>query len=488
MSLEFGTANKLVNYMNGELTAPKDNKYLKVFNPATGQAYTHVPDSTKNDLDAAVHAAKNACRDWQNTTLLERADWLRKLAKSIKKYSTELALAECRNTGKPISLAKSLDIPRAAANFEFYADAITQFKTDCYPMDNNCINYTLKEPLGVVACISPWNLPLYLLTWKVAPALVTGNCVIAKPSEVTPVTATMLAEICVELNFPKGVLSILHGTGNNIGELIVNHPEINAISFTGGTETGKKIAASAGSNLKKVSLELGGKNPAIVLDDCDLDKTIDIIIKSAFSNQGQICLCNSRIYIQDKVYDRFKSQLIERVAMIKIGDPEDIDTQFGAITNKQHYEKIIAYINAAKEEGGSVLCGGDSPSIGGRCQSGYFIVPTVLENIAQDSIVNQHEIFGPVITLNKFSNIEEVIILANNSNYGLATCIFTHDINKANTIARQIKSGIVWVNAWMVRDLRTPFGGCKNSGIGREGGEYSLNFFTENKNICINYG
>lgn len=488
MSLGCFFANKLVNYINGELTAPKDNNYLDVYNPATGIAYTKVPESTAVDLDAAICSAKEAFRDWQKVSHQERAQWLRKLANGIEKYSNELAIAESCNTGKPISLAKNLDIARSAANFLFYADAITQFRSDCYSSDPNIINYNLKQPLGIVACISPWNLPLYLLTWKIAPALVTGNCVIAKPSEITPVTATLLAEICAEINFPKGVLSILHGSGNNIGNMIVEHQDISAISFTGGTQTGKKLAVKAAQNLKKVSLELGGKNPAIIFADCDLDKTIDIVVKSAFTNQGQVCLCNSRIYIQDNIYEKFKHKFIEKVADIKIGDPQDIHTQFGAISNKNHYEKILNYIRIAKEDGGSILYGGEPVTIAGRCQSGYFIKPTVIENIPSKSVVNQHEIFGPVITLNKFSTMSEAIFLANDTIYGLATSIFTNDINKANMVAREIKSGIVWINNWMIRDLRTPFGGCKDSGIGREGGDYSLNFFTENKNICITYG
>lgn len=477
---------KLFNYINGELTAPRQNHYIEVCNPATGEVYTQAPNSTLEDLNAACASAKKNQPMWAGLEAQERANWLRKLADGIKKYGDELALAECRDTGKPISIARSLDIPRCSANFEFFADAITQYHTECYPMQN-AVNYTLREPLGIVACISPWNLPLYLLTWKIAPALVTGNCVIAKPSEITPNTANVLAQICKEVDFPAGVLSILHGQGSQIGDLITEHPDISAVSFTGGTATGTHISERCAKKLKKVSLELGGKNPAIVFSDCDLDKTVKTIVRSAFANQGQVCLCNSRIYIEDELYPDFREKFISETQKLKIGDPEEITTNFGAITNLAQYDKILSAIEQAKNNKANILLGGNKLYLDGRCSGGSFIEPTIMENLSLDCETNQNEIFGPVVTLNKFSSEEEAVKLANGTKYGLAATVFSNNIGKAHRVAAKIQSGVVWINEWMQRDLRIHFGGMKQSGIGREGGFNSLNFFTETKNIYFNY-
>lgn len=481
----------IYNYINGELSNPIENNYLDVTNPATGEIYSKVPDSSLSDLDAAISAAKKALYNWRNTSIQDRSNWLRKLSEQIRKNIDKLALAESIDTGKPISLAKSLDIPRSSYNLEFYADLITSYNNKSYFTNinnNQAINYTLKHPLGIVACISPWNLPLYLLTWKIAPALVTGNCVIAKPSEVTPYTASLLAELCNEINFPAGVLSILHGSGSKIGELITTHPDISAISFTGGTKTGAHIAQQAVKHLKKISLELGGKNPAIVFADCDIDKTVDIISKSAFTNQGQICLCNSRIYIESKIYNIFKEKLINKTNNIKIGHPQNNTTEFGAITSKLQYEKILNIIDhAVINNNGSLLTNLDYKNYKNKEHpNGYYIKPTILENLDINTEINQEETFGPVITLSKFDSEEEAIELANNTKYGLAACVFSNTISTANRVASKIQAGTVWINHWMLRELKAPFGGMKASGIGREGGYNSLDFFTEEQNICFN--
>jgi aminomuconate-semialdehyde/2-hydroxymuconate-6-semialdehyde dehydrogenase len=410
---------------------------------------------------------------------------LNKIAELIDANLEVLALAETTDNGKPLWLSKKVDIPRASANFRFFATGIMHFATDSHHMEDKAINYTLRQPLGVVACISPWNLPLYLFTWKIAPAIAAGNCVVAKPSEMTPVTAYLLAHICKEAGLPDGVLNIIHGTGAVAGEAIVKNPEIKAISFTGSTRAGERIALVAAPKFKKLSLELGGKNPSIIFADCNWEKMLKSTIDSSFSNQGQICLCGSRILIEEAIYEKFKTAFVERTKQLTVGDPLDEDTRQGAIVSKEHFNKVIRCIDTAKQEGGKVVCGGHVIKLKGRCENGFFIEPTIIEGLGPDCETNQQEIFGPVVTLQSFKTEDEALLLANATNYGLAATIWTQDVSKANRVAAKVESGIIWVNCWLLRDLRTPFGGMKNSGVGREGGWEALRFFTEAKNVCI---
>jgi len=475
----------LENYIGGNLIAPLDGRFIDNINPATGEVYGQVPDSNEKDVDAAVQAAKTAFPIWSTTPVEVRFKILNNIAESIDTHLDQLALAETNDNGKPLWLSKRVDIPRASANFRFFATGIMHFASESHSMEDKAVNYTLRQPLGVVGCISPWNLPLYLFTWKIAPAIAAGNCVIAKPSEITPVTAFLLSKICREAGLPAGVLNIIHGTGPGAGEAIVSHPGVKAISFTGSTKAGERIASIAAPKFKKLSLELGGKNPAIIFADCDWDKMIEETIRSSFSNQGEICLCGSRILIEESVYEKFKKKFVEKVKQLTVGDPLDDNSKQGAIVSQVHFEKILLCIETAKQEGGKILCGGNQEKIEGRCVNGYFIQPTVIDGLGANCQTNQEEIFGPVVTLQSFKNEEEALQLANATSYGLAATVWTQDISKANRVAAKVESGIIWVNCWLLRDLRTPFGGMKNSGVGREGGWEALKFFTEAKNVCI---
>ena len=478
---------KIFNYINGNLVNSKENKWLENYNPAIGEVYSLIPDSDNQDVESAYIAAQEAFPLWSNKTIKERSEILQKIANLITEKIDELSFAESVDNGKPLALAKKVDIPRAATNMSFFASAILHEKSDAYQMNQVAINYTLRKPIGVVGCISPWNLPLYLFTWKIAPALAAGNTVVAKPSEVTPMTAYLFSKICLEAGLPKGVLNIVHGLGPKVGEAITKHPNIKAISFTGGTTTGSKIAAIAAPMFKKLSLELGGKNPNIVFADCDLDKAISTSVLSSFSNQGQICLCGSRIFIERKIYKEFKSKFLKKIKNLTIGDPLEKTTKIGALVSKGHMEKVLHHIQVAKDEGGILLIGGGQYMAEGRCQNGYFVQPTVFEGLSYDCATNQEEIFGPVVTLTPFDYEDEVIKYANSTKYGLSATVWTKDLNKANRMSQLLQSGIVWINCWLVRDLRTPFGGVKDSGVGREGGTYALNFFTETTNVCISY-
>ncbi|WMS89137.1 aldehyde dehydrogenase [Pleionea litopenaei] len=477
----------LQNYINGELLPPASGAYLDNPEPATGKVYSSIPDSDQRDLDAAIKAAQKALPQWRDMPLEERAQWLLKLADAVAEASETLARAEAIDNGKPIAFARTVDSYRAAANLRFFANACTQFSSESHSMGNEAINYTLRDPIGVVATISPWNLPLYLFTWKIAPALAAGNTVIAKPSEITPMTAYLFAKLCQEIEFPAGVINILHGRGPSIGQAIVEHPAIKAISFTGGTATGKHLAATAAPMFKKLSLELGGKNPTLVFADCDFETTLDNVVRAAFANQGQICLCGSRIYIERPIYDRFKKAFVERVKAMQLGDPLEESTQLGALVSKAHMEKVLGYIDLAKQEGGNILCGGNRHQLSGRCADGYFVEPTVIENLPLNCRTNQEEIFGPICTLQPFDTDAEALSFANGTEYGLATSVWSQNINRCHQLAKQLDFGIVWINTWLMRDLRTPFGGMKASGVGREGGLEALRFFTEPKNVCIKY-
>lgn len=476
---------KIKNYINGELKEPISKKYIENFDPAVGSVYSCVPDSDEQDVEIAVKAAKQAFPAWSITPAAKRSRILMSIANLIEKNIDRLALAESIDNGKPVWLAKQVDIPRASANFHFYSTAILQFFSETHQMENTAINYTLRNPIGVVGCISPWNLPLYLFTWKIAPALAAGNCVVAKPSEITPMTAYLLSEICIEAGLPKGVLNIVHGLGSKVGSAIVAHTEIPVISFTGGTKTGAEISRIAAPMFKKLSLELGGKNPNIVFADCDFEHALHTTIKSSFSNQGEICLCGSRVFIEQPVYEKFKTALIEETKKLKVGDPQNSDSNLGAIVSKSHMEKILYYINLAKEEGGKILTGGKQAQLNGRCEKGWFIEPTIIEGLSYNCRTNQEEIFGPVITLMPFESEGEVIKYANSTQYGLSATLWTENLSRAHRMANQLQSGIIWINCWLLRDLRTPFGGMKSSGIGREGGFEALKFFTEEKNVCI---
>ena len=476
---------KLKNYINGKLVTPVDGNYIENVEPATGAEYSLVPDSDKQDVEKAVKAAQKAFPMWSGLPAAERSAWLLKIADTIEQRLDAFAKAESRDNGKPVRLAREVDIPRAIANFRFFATAILHGASEAHMTDQQAINYTLKQPIGIAGCISPWNLPLYLFTWKVAPALAAGCPVIGKPSEVTPMTGYLLAEVCQDIGLPDGVFNIIHGRGPTVGQAIIEHPDIPAISFTGGTSTGKMIAATAAPMFKKLSLELGGKNPNIIFADCDFEEALTTTLRSSFANQGQICLCGSRVLIEESIFERFRDALVERTKKLKVGDPQAAETKVGAVVSESHMEKILSYIALAQEEGGTILTGGKRVTVEGRCADGYFIEPTIIEGLNQQCRTNQEEIFGPVITLQPFKTEEEAIAYANSTMYGLAASVWTSNIKKANRMAAKVQSGIIWINCWMLRDLRTPFGGMKQSGVGREGGYRALNFFTEEKNVCI---
>ena len=473
------------NYIGGEFVEPLSNVYLQNINPATGEVFGQIPNSNSHDVDAAVAAAEKAFPSWSISTPEFRFKILNRIAELIDEHLDEIALAETTDNGKPLWLSKRVDIPRASSNFRFFATAIMHFSTDSHVMEDKAINYTVRQPVGIVGCISPWNLPLYLFTWKIAPALAAGNCVIAKPSEVTPLSSYLLSKICNEAGLPDGVLNILHGDGPSCGSAIVAHPKIKAISFTGSTRAGEQIASVAAPMFKKLSLELGGKNPNVIFADCDWDKMMRTTVQSSFSNQGQICLCGSRILIHKSIYEKFKAEFIERVKKLTVGDPLQEASKQGAVVSKVHFDKVMNCIAVAKEEGGTILLGGEAVTPEGRCANGYFIQPTIIEGLDAHCKTNMEEIFGPVVTLQTFETEEEALALANASNYGLASTIWTQDIARANRVALKINAGIVWINCWLLRDLRTPFGGMKNSGVGREGGWEALRFFTETKNVCV---
>ncbi len=475
---------QIKNFIGGRFVEPASGKWLDDINPATGEIIAHVPDSDANDIAAAVQAAQAAFPTWSSLPAAERAGHMNRLADWIERNLDSLAQAECDDNGKTLRLARTLEIPRAVTNFRFFAAMALTWSSESHATPD-AIQYTLRQPLGVVACISPWNLPLYLFTWKIAPALAAGNCVIGKPSEITPLTAFMLCKGVEECGWPAGVLNVVHGSGAATGEALVAHSAIRAVSFTGGTKTGARIAAQLAPRFVKASLELGGKNPNVIFADCDYERMLDTTIRSSFSNQGQVCLCGSRILIQRSIYDRFRADFLDRAASMIVGDPLDAKSDLGAVVSRPHMEKIIGCIDLAKKEGGKVLVGGQQIRLTGRCAGGFFIAPTVIDGLGPECRTNQEEIFGPVVTLQPFDDLDDAIVLANATRYGLSASVWTSDTNKALVCAEQIAAGVVWVNSWLVRDLRTPFGGTRESGIGREGGVEAMRFFTESKNVCI---
>jgi len=475
---------QLTNFINGKFMQPKTEEYLDVFEPATGQVYSKVPNSSSTDIDVAFQAANAAFPAWSELTVTDRSQYLHKIAELLEHQLDDFANYESRDTGKPVTLAQSVDIPRAIANFRFFGEYGPTFKFNSELNSDQSENRVVHAPLGVVGCISPWNLPLYLFTWKIAPALMAGNTVLAKPSEITPYTAYKLGEICVDANLPAGVLNIIHGQGITAGDALINHKGVPAISFTGGTATGKIISQKTAASFKKLSLEMGGKNPAIIFTDCNYNKMLETVVQSSFSNQGQICLSSSRILIQTEIFQRFKKDFIGKVNKLIVGDPQDHESNLGAVSSKNHFEKIMNYIELAGKEGGEILFGGKALILSGRCKKGWFIEPTIIEGLNNNAKTNQEEIFGPVVTLIPFDNEEDAIQIANESDYGLSATIWTEDKERATRVSNQVEAGVIWVNCWLVRDLRTPFGGMKQSGMGREGGSEALRFFTEQKNVC----
>jgi aminomuconate-semialdehyde/2-hydroxymuconate-6-semialdehyde dehydrogenase len=481
----------LLNHIGGVAQPALGGGWLDVEEPATAEVYGQAPDSDGRDVEAAVAAAQLAWPAWAATPAQERARLLRRLAELILRDRDLLADAESLDSGKPRQLAWELEIPRAASNFAFFADAVTQWSHDAHPMQladgAAALNYTLRQSLGVVAAISPWNLPLYLLSWKIAPALAAGNTVVAKPSEVTPLTAHLLGGLLNEAGFPPGVCNLLHGPGDRVGQALIEHPEVRAITFTGSTRVGAHIARSTAGSWKKLSLEMGGKNATVVFADADLDAALPVLVRSAFQNQGQICLCGSRILVERRVYADVRDRLLAAVRQLRLGDPREAATDQGALVSAAHLRKVLDCIDLARAEGGTLLCGGERATVAGRCARGYFVQPTLIEGLGPHCRTNQEEIFGPVATLQPFDGEDEAVALANATRYGLAASVWSRDLGRAHRVASKLAAGIVWLNCWMLRDLRTPFGGVKDSGVGREGGWEALRFCTEPKNVCVRW-
>ncbi|MDG1511116.1 MAG: aldehyde dehydrogenase [Mariniblastus sp.] len=474
-----------LNFINGQYCDPISDGWLENINPADGTSLGKIANSTEQDVERAVIAAANAQPQWSESTLEQRSRILSKIGDLIEENLESLAIAESEDSGKPISRARTIEIPRAASNFHFFANAITQFSSESHEsVGQNAINFTLRQPLGVVGCISPWNLPLYLFTWKIAPALAAGNCVIAKPSELTPRTAAMLGGLCNLAGLPAGVLNIIQGEGPRAGQALLEHEKIKAISFTGGTATGEHVARVVAPKFKKLSLELGGKNPNIIFADCNYERALETTIHSSFANQGQICLCGSRIFVESSIYEKFKTDLIARTTQLTVSHPANEETAIGAMVSGDHYRKVLSYFDEIDPTDASILCGGKPATVEGY-EQGFYIEPTIIEVQNNQCRLNQEEIFGPVVTLMPFDNEEDLITMANDVKYGLSATIWTKDLDRTMRLSKKIECGVVWINTWLMRDLRTPFGGMKNSGVGREGGLEALRFFTEPKNICI---
>lgn len=475
---------QIENFIDGKFITPSNGTYLDNYNPATGEVITKIPNSDNEDVELAVKAAQKALPSWADLPRIKRVEWLRKIAKALELRKDDIAMTESMDTGKPISLAKRVDASRSIANFEFFAEHAEKLVDEEYEM-TDAINYVVRKPVGVVGLITPWNLPLYLLTWKIAPALVMGNTIVAKPSELTPLTANLLCEVLTSIQFPSGVINVIHGLGPSAGQAILEHPQIKAISFTGGTSTGKIVAQTAAPMFKKLSLELGGKNATIILDDADLPTAAKGAARAAFTNSGQVCLCGSRILIDSKIYDEFMPLLIKEVKAMKVGNPAKENTDIGSVISHTHMEKVLSYVDLAKKEGGKIATGGGRITLPKPNSNGAFIEPTIVEGLSIDSRCATEEIFGPVASVHQFASDDEAVRMANITEYGLAGSVWTSDLTRGKSLAEKIESGILWVNTWLHRDLRTPFGGVKNSGVGREGGDWSLNFFSELTNVCV---
>ena len=478
---------QIQHFIHGAYKPSINGGKIDVLNPATGKKYAELSAGDEYDVAAAVAAARNAAPEWGRTPLAKRQTILQRIADLIIENLDVFVEAEVEDSGKPASLARRLDIPRAASNFSFFAAASSQLSSETHYMPGEALNYTTREPIGVVGCISPWNLPLYLYTWKIAPALAAGNAVVSKPSEMTPLTASLLGDICNTAGLPAGVLNIIQGTGPAVGEAIVRHEDVKAISFTGSTLVGKRIAGICAEQLKKASLELGGKNPVIIFADCDYDEMLQTTIRSSFWNQGQICLCGSRIFVQKSIYEKFVADFATATKKLKVGDPNDPATDVGALISENHMKKVLSYIDLAQVEGGNIIAGGNQVHLNPPFDHGYFVEPTIITGLLPDCRTNQEEIFGPVVSVMPFETEQEAIAMANHSTYGLASVIWTNHLARAHRVAGALHTGIVWVNCWLLRDLRTPFGGMKQSGLGREGGWEAIKFFTEAKNVAIQY-
>ena len=485
--------DKVLNYVDGRLREPVGGAFVEKVNPATGRAYAFVPDSGPPDVDAAVSDAAAALPAWSQQTPAARAEVLRGLAAKLEAASVEFARAESIDTGKLLTLSSRMDIPRSIGMLRFYADLIGQgdsglpAESSSVP-DPRAVNRTIYQPLGVVACITPWNLPLYLLIWKVAPALAAGNCVVAKPSEHSPMTAYLFSALCADAGLPPGVLNVVHGTGPKLGPALVTHRQIAGVSFTGSTAAGAEISRLAAPLFKRLSLEMGGKNATVVFADADYAEALDSALKAAFLNQGQFCLAGSRILVEKSLYHRFRADFVAKARELRPGDPLAPTSTQGAIASRAQLDKIAGYLALARKEGGSVLCGGERVVLTPPLERGFYYAPTVIEGLPLSSALNQEEIFGPVVTIARFASDEEAIELANGTRYGLTASVFTSDSARANRVARALVAGTIWINCWLVRDVRVPFGGIKDSGVGREGGLYSLRFFTEPKNVCTREG
>ena len=480
---------RVQNYIGGRFADAVDGSTLDKIQPSTGQVYATLPDSKGEDVDRAVQAAKTAFPGWSATPEEARAKVLNRIADLLEQRLEAFAVAESTDQGKTVATARTVDIPRAIHNFRYYAGFILHREEMSTVLDSaRVVNWTARKPFGVVGLISPWNLPLYLATWKIAPAIAFGNTCVLKPSELTPMTVYMLCSVFADAGLPAGVVNVVHGLGDRVGQPLVEHRHVPIISFTGGTVTGKRIAVAAAPKLKKLSLELGGKNANIIFADCDLDDCVSTTLRTSFANQGEICLCGSRILVQSSIYDTFMSKFVAAAKALRTGDPQDPQSFMGALISKQHLEKVRGYIEVARQEGGTVLLGGDAPSsLPSHCQNGYFLNPTIITGLGPNSRCNQEEIFGPVVTVIPFESEQEAIEIANGTAYGLSASIWTRDVARANRVSLALDTGYVWINCWLVRDLRCPFGGVKSSGLGREGGKFALDFYTEVKTVSSKY-
>ena len=483
--------NTIKNYINGQFVESSTGRYFDNINPTDGSLIGKVSEAGRKEVDQAVKAAQQALvGPWGRMTLAERTEILNKVADRIEQRFDDFLAAECADTGKPFSMASSVDIPRGVENFRAFSHLLSNSPTEAFRMDTldktGALNIGQRIPKGVIAVISPWNLPLLLMTFKVGPALACGNTVVVKPSEETPSTATLLGEVMNECGVPPGVYNVVHGFGpNSAGEFLTSHSGVNAITFTGETKTGQIIMQSAAVGLRDVSMELGGKNPGIVFEDCDLEKAVEGTLRSAFLNCGQVCLGTERVYVHRSIFDQFVERLAEGAKKLKIGTPDDKTADFGPLVSHKHREKVLSYYQLAIQEGATLVTGGGIPDMGEALNGGAWIEPTIWTGLADDARVIREEIFGPCCHIRPFDTEEEVIQLANDTDYGLAAAIWTENTSRAVRVSEKINTGIVWVNSWYLRDLRTSFGGAKQSGIGREGGDYSLDFYTELKNICI---
>jgi len=478
------------HFINGEYLGSAEGNSFPNINPVTGKQIGIIHDGGQQEADLAVKAARSALNNgWAAMEVNERVALLHKLADRINERFDEFLEAECADTGKPYSLARHVDIPRGANNFKVFADMIKNVSTETYTMPTpdgtGALNYSIRKPKGVIAAVIPWNLPLLLMTWKVAPALACGNTVVVKPSNETTLTTCLLGEVMNEVGIPKGVFNVLVGRGSTAGNALVSHPDVDAITFIGSTGTGEKLMTAAAVGVRDVALEMGGKNAGVVFADCDMDKAIEGTLRSCFANCGQVCLGTERMYVERSIFDEFVQRLKEGAENLKLGAPEDDSTSMGPLISASHRDQVLSYYQKAVDEGATVVTGGGIPEMPEELAGGNWIQPTIWTGLSEDAVVIKEEIFGPCVHIAPFDTEEEAIQLANNSPYGLAAALWTENASRAHRVGQKLDAGTVWINSWFLRDLRVPFGGMKRSGIGREGGEHSLEFYTELQNICI---